>query len=368
MHDPLYTRLCEEYGCEFPIVAFAHTKDVVAAATNAGGIGMYGASLVSPEELRSEIRWIKERVGDRPYGIDITLPSSYVRGNVEDLEAQIPQGHRDFVDRLIQEHGIPEPTTPPPWGTQRLKSTRDARAKLEVMIEEQIPIFASGLGSPAFILDEMHAAGIKVWGLVGMARQAQRELAAGLDLIIAQGQDSAGHTGKIGTFSLVPEVVQLAREHDTPVLAAGGVTSGQHIVAALALGAAGVWTGTVWQVTHESETPMWKKQRMVEASAEDAVITLAHDGKRIRQMRNKFTAAWDQPDAPAPLPMPLQGLLVGKMEQAFEDHELEEWLRVTCGQGLSFINSIRPTRQVILDMVDEARDALDRMGFGADET
>ena len=185
--DPLHTRLCEEYGAEYPIVAFAHTRDVTVAASNAGGIGVLGASTHTIEEMRADIKWIKERVGDRPYGVDITIPSSYVRGNQEELEAQIPQGHRDWVEQLMRDNDIPDPKGPPPEDV-RLRGLRDTRTKLEIMMEERIPIFASGLGSPAFILDEMHDAGVKVWGLIGLARQARRELEAGLDLLIAQQQ------------------------------------------------------------------------------------------------------------------------------------------------------------------------------------
>ena len=177
--DPLQTRLCEEYGCEYPIIAFAHTRDVTVAVSNAGGIGMLGQSTVSAEEMRTNIRWVKERVGDRPFGVDITIPSSYVEGTREELEEQIPQTHWDFIDRLIEENEIPEPKTPPPWGNTRLRGLAETRAKLEIMMEERIPIFASGLGSPAFVLNEMHDAGVKVWGLIGLARQAARELDAG---------------------------------------------------------------------------------------------------------------------------------------------------------------------------------------------
>ncbi len=311
-NDPLHTRLCDEYGCEYPIVAFAHTRDVIAAVSNAGAIGVLGCSTHTPQEVRNNIRWIKEQVGGKTFGCDITIPSSYVQGNREDLEAQIPQGHRDFVDNLMRVNDIPKPTGPP-REDQRLRGLADTREKLEIFMEEQIPIFASGMGSPAFVLDEMHDAGVKVWGLIGLARQAQRELEAGLDLIIAQGQDSAGHTGRIGTFSIVPEVVELANRYDTPILAAGGVTTGWHIVAALALGAVGDWTGTVWQATHESETEMWVKQRLVDAQQEDAWVSTSGDGKRNRGLRNKFVEAWEQPDAPPHLPMPLQGLLNGKL-------------------------------------------------------
>ena len=364
--DPLQTRLCEEYGCEYPIIAFAHTRDVTVAVSNAGGIGMLGQSTVSAEEMRTNIRWVKERVGDRPFGVDITIPSSYVEGSREELEQQIPQGHWDFIDRLIEEHDIPEPKMPPPWGNTRLRGLAATRAKLEIMMEEQIPIFASGLGSPAFVLDEMHDAGVKVWGLIGLARQAARELDAGLDLIIAQGQDSAGHTGRMGTFSLVREVTELAKAYDTPIVAAGGITTGAHIVAALALGAVGVWTGTIWQATHESETKQWAKQRLLRAENQDAWVSTAMDGKRNRGVRNKYYEAWEAEGSPEPLPMPLQDILGGKLLQAADDWDLEDWAGpVAAGQGVGFVKEIKPARQVVFDLMGEAYDTLERMGHAA---
>ena len=358
--DPLRTRLCEEYGCEYPIVAFAHTRDVVAAASNAGAIGILGCSTHSVEEMRADIAWIRERVGDRPWGVDITIPSSYVRGNREELEAQIPQGHRDWVERLMREHGIPDPKGPPPDDV-RLRGLRDTRAKLGIMMEHRIPIFASGMGSPAFILDEMHEAGVKVWGLIGLARQAQRELEAGIDLIIAQGQDSAGHTGRIGTFSIVPEVAELARRHDTPILAAGGVTTGRHVVAAITLGAAGVWTGTLWQATHESATAMWARQKLLDAKAQDAWVSTAGDGKRSRGVRNRYVESWESADAPRHLPMPLQGLLNARLRQSIEEHELRDWQGVAAGQGVGFVREVKPVRQAVFDLMEEAWGAVDAM-------
>ena len=316
-----------------------------------------------PDRIRADIRWIRERVGDRPFGVDFLLSASYVEGTPEDLESRIPQQHRDFVDGLMREHGIPEPKTPGPYGVARVDLLRKARAKFDVLIEERVPIFASGMGSPAFALERLHEAGIKVWGLIGLARQAARELEQGLDLIVAQGQDSGGHTGRMGTFSLVREVAELARGRDTPILAAGGVVTGEHLVAALALGADGVWCGTLWQTTHESETSMAKKQKLIAAGNQDAWVSTAIDGKRMRVVRNRMIDVFDAPDAPPPLAMPLQGMLLGKLEQAVEDHQVEDWLRIPAGQGVGFVTAMQPARQTLLGLVDEARGALERMGF-----
>ena len=241
---------------------------------------------------------------------------------------------------------------------------RKARAKFDVLKEEQVPIFASGMGSPAFILDELHDAGIKVWGLIWLARQARRELEQGLDLIIAQGQDSGGHTGRMGTFSLVREVSEIAKEHDTPILAAGGVTTGEHIVAALALGAVGVWCGTIWQSTDESDVAAHLKRRLIEAATEDSVQSRASTGKRASMLRSRWTESWSTPEAPEPLKMPLQGMLVAKIQQAIDDWNVEDFQTVAAGQGVGFVREIKPTRQVVLDVMNEAYDVIDNMQLG----
>lgn len=360
--NPLFTRLCEQYGAQYPIVAFSHTRDVVVAASNAGGIGMYGITTVPVKQMRTDIRWIRERVGDKPFGVDLTLPASASRGSIEEVEAQIPQSYWDFIDRVMKENNIPEPKTPGPWNTWQIDALRDQREVLELFMEEHVPIFASGMGSPAFILDRMHAAGVKVWGLVGTSRQAKRELEAGVDVIIAQGQDAGGHTGRIGTFSLVPEVAAFAEPYGTPVLAAGGITTGTHLVAALALGAAGVWAGTIWQATHESAVDMWQKELLVKSRQEDAWVSTAGDGKRARAIRTKFTDVWEAPDAPRPLPLPMQGVLVSRLRQSVEDWDLRDWRGIGSGQGVGFIHEIKSTRQVILDWVEEAMDRLERLG------
>ena len=356
--DPLHTRLCEEYGCEVPLVAFAHTRDVIAAVTNAGGIGILGMGGAEPDEARANIRWIKERVGDKPFGVDILLPASFVEGNQEDLESQIPQEHRDFVQGLQIDNEIQDPKTSE-W-SEGVDMMQRARELLDLFLEERPPIFASGLGSPAFVMDQMHERGIKVWSLVGLPRQARRLVDVDIDLIIAQGGDSGGHSGTIGTFSLVPQVVDVAREKDIPVLAAGGVVSGRHLAAAIMLGAVGTWSGTIWQATNESETEMYLKQKLVDARVEDAIQSRASSGKPIRQLRSKWTEAWSEEGAPQPLQMPLQGMLTSKISQSIKDWHVDEWLQVPSGQGVGLIDSIKPARQVVFDTAEEARDMFER--------
>jgi len=359
--NPLHTRLCDEYGCEVPVVAFAHTKDVIAAVTNAGGIGILGGAGRRPEDLRSDIRWIRERVGNRPFGVDLLVPASFVEGNREDLESMIPQGHRDFVAGMMKDNNIPAPVGSERRGALGPGLLRAAREQLEVLFEENVPIFASGLGSPAFVSERAHAAGMKVWGLVGLPRQARRQIEAGVDVVIAQGSDSGGHSGTVGTFTLVPEVVAMAEGTKTLVLCGGGVSGGRHLAAAIAMGAAGVWTGTVWLATHESETEMFLKQRLVDSQAEDAIQSRAMSGKPIRQLRSKWSDAWKQPGAPEPLPMPLQPMLVGDIMEGIRQARMEDWMTTPAGQSVVGIHAIRPAADVVYSMVEEAMDQFDRM-------
>ena len=357
--DPLHTRLCEEYGAEVPIVGFCHTRDVVAAVTNAGGIGVLGAGGLTPTELRASIHWIRDRVGDKPFGVDFLMPASLVEGNPEDLEAQIPQGHRDFVAKIMAENAIPKARERKAPDGQTLKHLRE---KLDILFAERIKIFASGLGSPAFLLEEAHSHGTKVWGLIGLPRQAQRQIEAGVDVVIAQGYDAGGHTGTVGTFTLVPEVVRMAEGTHTLILAAGGVNNGRQLAGVIAMGAAGVWTGTIWQATHESEVEMHFKQRLVQARAEDPDQSLAWSGKLNRHLPSKFTDAWKQPGAPPPLPMPLQGMLVSELQAGVKENHMEDWMSIPAGQSVVGIRAIKPAAEVVYDMVGEAQDCFDRLG------
>ena len=272
----------------------------------------------------------------------------------------IPQGHRDFVARLKADHGIPDANEPYRRSGLTADALRNTRASLEVVFEEQVPIFAGGLGSPAFVLERAHAAGMKVWGLIGLPRQAQREIEAGLDLIIAQGYDAGGHSGRVGTMTLVPEVVRMAETSGTLVLAAGGISNGRQLAAALAMGADGIWTGTIWLATHESETEMFLKQRLIEARAEDPVQSRATSGKPIRQLTSKWTEAWSQPDAPEPLPTPLQPLLAHPVLAGIYETQMEEWMTTPAGQSVVGIHELRSAAEVVYTIAEEALASLER--------
>ena len=351
--NPLHTKLCDSLGIEYPIVAFTHCKDVVAAVTNAGAFAVMGETHHTPEEIEADIKWIREKVGDKPFGIDLVFPASVPpMGSIEELKSKIPAEQREFTNDIKKRYELPEPKREPElyelgWMTQDVP-----RKQLEVVLDEKVAVLASGLGSPVFILEAAHARGMQVWGLIGKPRQAKRELEAGVDAIIAQGIDAAGHTGTIGTFSIVPEIVAIAG--DKPVIAAGGITTGRHLAGAIALGAAGVWTGTLWLACRESDREMVIKEMIINAGVTDTRHSACISGFTMRTLNSKWHEEWARPDAPKPAPAPFQLLLFAEIKQSAMDWGIEPFMTEAAGQGVGFIDSMKPARQIVFDMVDEA--------------
>jgi NAD(P)H-dependent flavin oxidoreductase YrpB (nitropropane dioxygenase family) len=351
--NPLHTSLCDSLGIEYPIVAFTHCKDVAAAVINAGAFAVLGETQNTPDEIAADIKWLREKVGSKPFGIDLVFPVSVPAvGTIEELKAGIPEEQREFVEDMKRRHSIPPPKKTPElyelgWITQDVP-----RKQLDVLLDEKVPVLASGLGNPAFILEEAHARGMQVWGLIGKPRQAKRELEAGVDAIIAQGIDAAGHTGPIGTFSIVPQVAAMAG--DTPVIAAGGITTGRHLAGALALGASGVWTGTVWLPCRESDREMVIKEKIIAANAEDTSFSACVSGFTMRTLKSQWHEEWARPDAPKPAPPPYQLLLFADVKQSVMDWGIESFMTEAAGQGVGFVDSMKPARQIVFDMVEEA--------------
>ena len=361
MSGPLHTPLCDKLGIEYPIVAFTHCKDVAVAVINAGGFAVLGEALHTPDHIAADIKWIRDRVNGKPFGIDLVLPSSVPEERtVEQLLAEIPQEHRDFEQRIKRKYDVPDPKEAVNlhiWGGLDQKR---ALAQVEVVFDERVPVFASGLGSPAFLLKRAHQLGIQVWGLVGKPRQAKKQLAAGTDVIIAQGFDAAGHTGDIGTFSIVPQVVDAARGTGAPVIAAGGVTTGRHLAAALALGADGVWTGSLWLASRESDVNLPLKERLLEAETDDTVYSDCISGYTMRTTRCPWHDEWLGPDAPEVLKPPLQMLLSANYIQGSLDYQRKDLMTEAAGQGIHYVTEMKPARQILSDLVDGALDVFDR--------
>ena len=351
--NPLNTKFTEMMGIEYPILAFTHCKDVVVAVVNAGGFACLGEAMHSPDQIAADIKWIREKVGDKPFGIDLVLPSSAPpAGTVDKLQEGIPQEYWDFANQIKKQYEIPDPK-----GKQDLHSwgglnQEIARAQMEVILEEEAPVFCSGLGSPHFFVEEAHKRGMKIFGLVGKKRQAQKELDQGVDCIIAQGYDAAGHTGPIGTFSIVAEVAAIAG--DVPVIAAGGISHGRHLAAALCLGASGVWTGSMWLCSRESDITMTMKEILLKADSDSTVYSSSVSGFPMRITKCAWTKEWAKEGALKPLKSPYQMLLSSEYIQASNDWQRADLMTEAAGQGIGFVDSMKPARQMVTDMVEEA--------------
>jgi NAD(P)H-dependent flavin oxidoreductase YrpB (nitropropane dioxygenase family) len=369
------TRAAELLGVEFPICAFSHCRDVVAAVTNAGGFGVLGAVAHSPQRLDNELTWIEEQTGGKPYGVDLLLPAKYVgsdTGGVDPKQAGdlFPQEHRAFLDDLLARYGI----TVSPEDRARRRSSggglnispKGYEPLLDVAFTHDIRLIASALGPPpSDLVDRAHDHDVLVAALAGTTQHARRHAAAGVDLIVAQGTEAGGHTGEVATMVLVPEVVDAV--DPLPVLAAGGIARGRQIAAALALGAEGVWCGSVWLTTEEAETPPVVKDKFLAASSSDTVRSRSMTGKPARMLRTAWTDEWERPDSPDPLGMPLQTALINdsqlRINQAagHPGAKARELATYFVGQVVGSLDRVRPTRSVVLDMVEEFIDTIGRL-------
>ncbi|BBH69904.1 monooxygenase [Actinoplanes sp. OR16] len=352
------TALTDLLGVDHPVVGFNRSPAVVAAVTNAGGFGVLAGSAFTPAELDAQLSWIEEQVGGRPYGVDLLVPEKLVAGEVAALRAQIPEEHFAFVAELLDRYDIPQAATS---GEEagRFAANLDpagAAALLDVAFRHDITLFANALGAPPpGVVERCKAAGVVVAALVGQAKHARRQLDAGVDLLIAQGTEAGGHTGTIATMVLTPEIVEIAG--DRPVLAAGGIASGSQMAAALALGAAGVWTGSVWLSSEEDVANQAIKSKFLAATSSDTLRSPTRTGKPARQLRTAWHDAWEAAGSPRPLPMPLQPLLVAEAWQridaaAQDGHpgalELESFF---IGQVVGGFTEVRPAAEILRDLV-----------------
>jgi NAD(P)H-dependent flavin oxidoreductase YrpB (nitropropane dioxygenase family) len=368
------TKICEQFGIEFPLFAFSHCRDVVAAVSNAGGFGVLGGVAFTPDQLEKELCWIDDHVNGKPYGVDIIVPAKF-EGKGENLTAaqladRIPEDHRSFIADLLAEHDIPIEET-------RIASSAlsgdTGRSLLEVSLKHPIKLMANALGVPP---DYMIAAGkergIPVAALVGAKEHAIKQVHAGVDLIVAQGTEAGGHCGEVTTLVLIPEVLEAIADvpggRDIPVLAAGGIVTGRQMAATVALGAAGAWTGSVWLTTEEAETAPHTKLKMVAASSRDTIRSAGRTGKPSRQLVSDWTNAWaPNPGGRAPLPLPLQAMVaepalrrIDKLAQ--NGHPGAQALSTYwVGQGVGLMNKIKPAREVVLEFIEDYLSAAERL-------
>lgn len=338
----LETVICEQLGIEFPVFAFNHCREVIAAVCNSGGIGVLGATGLSPEGIIAEGKWLKKNT-DKPFGIDILLPAKNpVKGTREELLNSIPKENIEFMRKLKEELDLPSisaaQSTNPNLIDLGVGGTQASQMEqVEAVCEVKPEVFAGGLGMSPEVVEKCHSAGIKVISLVGNVRQARKVADWGVDYIVAQGTEAGGHTGRIGTLALVPLVVDAVKP--IPVIAAGGIGGGRGLAASLALGAVGVWTGTIWLAAHEDSMEDFIKDRLIASTEEDAVITRAHTGKTARSLKTKFVEYWQQPEAPEPLNAPFQAMYLPvpwslstkNPNKLWEEQGLQDWIGTPSG-------------------------------------
>jgi NAD(P)H-dependent flavin oxidoreductase YrpB (nitropropane dioxygenase family) len=374
------TKATELVGIDVPIFAFSHCRDVVAAVTNAGGLGVLGAVAHTPEQLDIDLKWIEDEVKGKPYGVDLLVPEKFVGSDEGGLDREalaglLPEEHKAFVDDLLTRYDVPPipeemrgGTTGRSMGGMRI-DPKSMAPLLDVCFSRQPRLLASALGPPpAHFLERAHAAGIPVAALAGSVEHAVKHAEAGADLVVAQGTEAGGHTGLIATMVLVPQVVDAVGP--IPVLAAGGIGCGRQLAAGMALGADGAWCGSVWLTTEEAETPPAVKEKFLAAGPGDTVRSRSMTGKPARMLRTKWTDEWESPEGPGPLPMPIQPMLIGPaMSRIHRVAEKKgtganELVTYFVGQVVGSMNTVRPTRRVVLEMVDEFIDAVQRLqGF-----
>ena len=360
-------RVCELTGAEFPLFAFSHCRDVVAAVSRAGGFGVLGATRFTPEQLEEELAWIDAHVDGAPYGVDVLVPE-VIDPSVTALSdnlmraAAIDPAYQGFTNDLLARYGIaPEPEMP--ILKERMGITpENGLALMEVAFRHPIKLIANALGiAPAAMITRGKELGVPVAALVGAKEHAIRQAEAGVDIIVAQGTEAGGHCGEVTTLVLIPEVVRALRGagHDIPVLAAGGIMTGGQMAGMMAAGAQGAWTGSIWLATPEAETSEAFRAKMVAARSRDTIRSRSRTGKPARQLRTPWHAAWDDAGGPGTLPMPLMGMVsepaFARIEHAAAagNGEARELVSYFVGQGVGLVEQVRSSRQVVQDFREE---------------
>ena len=369
------TAICEMLDIDFPLLAFSHCRDVVAAVTNAGGFGVLGASSHGPEDLEHELAWIDDHVDGKPYGVDIVCPEKFEGKGLdltpEQIAAMVPAGHREYVAKLLSEHGVGlDEIGDEPFRMIHTLTDSIGEELLDVSFRHPIKLIANALGvPPQFMIDRAKTAGVPVAALVGAKEHAIKQVQAGVDVLVVQGTEAGGHCGEVTTMVLVPEVIEAIRPiRGVPVLAAGGIVTGRQVAACIALGAAGAWTGSVWLTTEEAETAPYTVQKMLAASSRDTVRSKGRTGKYSRQLKSAWTDAWNaDAQGPGSLPMPLQSVVSEKVLRRLDvlaengNKGAQELATYWVGQGVGLMSKVRPAREVVREMIEDYLNAVDRV-------
>jgi len=368
--------ICEMFEIEFPLVAFSHCRDVVVAVSKAGGMGVLGAVGHTPEMLEQDLKWIDENIDGKPYGVDVLVPNNFEgKGSSmtsEDLRNMIPQEYRDFRADVLKQYDVDGESLRGGMGSKEKEIRSDSRfgknlkekgAKklLEVAFSHPIKLIANALGvPPKWMLNMGKEKGVKVAALLGAKEHAIRQVQAGVDILVVSGTEGGGHCGSVSTMVLIPEVKRAIKGYgDVPILAAGGIATGEQMAGIMAMGADGAWCASVFLPTTEAETSENIKEKMVNASSSQTVRSKSRTGKHSRQLKSAWTDAWEAKDAPEPLPMPLQ-TMVGEpalaiiSKQATLGHEGAKDLDTYwVGQGIGLVNETISAGQTVQKFKEE---------------
>ena len=371
------SKICELLDIEFPLVAFTHCRDVVVAVSKAGGCGVLGAVGMSPEQLEKELKWIDDHIDGKPYGVDVLIPNKMVdqseKFDAEKLKSMIPQEYADYRADILENHDIEasELRTIDTAGSSFAQNTKadGAKALLDVAFSHPIKLIANALGVPPDWMLEMGKQNdVKVAALLGTAQHAINQVKAGVDILVVSGTEAGGHCGSVSTMVLIPEVHKAIQPYgDVPILAAGGIVTGQQMAAAMAMGASGAWCGSVWLTTVESEVPPVIKEKMVAANSSETVRSRSRTGKHSRQLVSPWTDAWESDKAPDPLPMPLQPMVaepaLQKVNKLAEGgHEgARELSTYWVGQGVGLMNATISASDVVQEFKEDFISAYERL-------
>jgi nitronate monooxygenase len=370
----LKTKLCDMLGIEYPILSAGMGPtligentgapvELVVAVSEAGGLGVLGGSGFTVDELRDAIHEIK-KLTDKPFGVDLLLPKKLSLGGPLESDTikevplrqaikDLPKPYLDWLRKVMEELNLPDTDVILKLNT----TTMRPKESVQVCIEEKVPLFCAGLGNPGFMVADAHAAGMKVLGITGNAKNARRMAESGIDLLVAQGHEGGGHTGRIGTMALLPASIDAASP--VPVLAAGGIGDGRGLAAALTMGCVGVWVGTRFLATNEGGALEVNKQRILDSADEGTRVSTAYTGKTLRASLNRYHQLWDESGLD-PLPFPIQVLISSTLQWSFIEANQVDYIGGLAGQISGIIHEIKPARQILEDMVEEAVDILTR--------
>ena len=359
--------LCQLLGIEHPIIQSGMGRvagpELAAEVSRAGGLGVLAGLNVAPDDLRSQIRLVRERT-TKPFGVNLWLhPDVESPIDPATLPSRDVAAVNDALNPVRRHVGVPESSAPPPLRPDLLPLA------LEVVLDERVPVWSVGLGLPSRdMIARCHDRGVRVMVMVANVDDARAADAAGADVIVAQGAEAGGHRSvwrkdapaDIGTFALVPEVVDAVH---VPVVAAGGIADGRGLVAARALGAAGILLGTRFVATRESMAPDFWKQAILRSTSDRTAVTRAFTGLPARVLRNRLQTDYDKSDAPV-LPGLLQAALELDIWMAAARGNAPDYFPLYAGQSVGVIRTIPSAGEVVRQMIDEARQVLRSLSPG----